>query len=139
VVLSDEPDRAHEAALEADSVYGVVLWKDVTPASVYWCLGSVLEAGLQVARRAAMGAPATPPERRHQERLEGLRLSERERRVLAGLAEGLSREEIAGREHLSTRTVARVITALEDKLGAANVRAGRSGSGIRTGPDLAVA
>jgi two-component system response regulator DevR len=123
VVFADEPDRAHEAALQADSIYGVVLWRDVTPASVYWCLGTVLEAGLQVASRAAMEAPATLPERRQQERLEGLRLSERERRVLAGLAEGLSRKAIAEGEHLSMRTVARTITVLEDKLGAANVRA----------------
>jgi DNA-binding CsgD family transcriptional regulator len=41
---------------------------------------------------------------------------------LAGLAEGLSRKEIAEREHLSARTLARTITVVEGKLDAANVR-----------------
>ena len=44
-------------------------------------------------------------------------LSARERAVLRGLAEGLSREQIAERYRLSRRTVARVVASLEGQLG----------------------
>ena len=69
------------------------------------------------------------------QRLAGLGVTEREAEVLAAVAERLRNREIAGRLHVSVRTVESHISALLRKLGAADraalvemgVQAGRSG------------
>jgi LuxR family maltose regulon positive regulatory protein len=50
----------------------------------------------------------------------GTALSRREREVLAGLSQGLTREEIAGFSSISVNTVKSVIRSIYNKLGAAN-------------------
>jgi LuxR family maltose regulon positive regulatory protein len=51
---------------------------------------------------------------------EGLKLSHREMEILANLAQGMTREEIAGISSLSVNTVKSVISSIYNKLGAAN-------------------
>jgi DNA-binding NarL/FixJ family response regulator len=64
IVFMDEPDRDLQAALEATNVYGVLLWNNVTPKGVYWCLGTVLEAGHRVVSPAVVEELVTAAEAR---------------------------------------------------------------------------
>jgi LuxR family maltose regulon positive regulatory protein len=97
-------------------------------------VGAALKAGttaipapwLEVIRRGAsaygkkLSVTVEHFKRRREEAGPGLILSRRERAVLTGLSQGLTREEIAQEGGLTLNTVKALITALYNKLGAVN-------------------
>jgi len=86
-------------------------WDEVSPERMRCILALVRDADMRVAS-GAVADQLTPPDRRRRARAPGLVLTERERAVMAGLAAGHTREEIAARTHLGLRTVKRTIAVL---------------------------
>ena len=86
-------------------------WDEVSPERLRCIMTLVHDADMWVASWAVAEMLA-PPDRRRRPRERGPVLSERERTVMAGLAAGRTREEIATRAHLSPRKVKRTIATL---------------------------
>ena len=102
---------AEHAALAGLKLACYLRWEEVSPERLRCVLALVRDADVRVASGVAVDLLA-PPDRRRRPRERGLVLSERERAVLAGLAAGRTREEIAAGTHLGLRTVKRTIAAL---------------------------
>ena len=117
IVFADEPDDDLQAALGATNVYGVLLWKGVTPKVIYWCLGTVLEAGQRVASPAVVEELVAPSEQRGSGGVQTTGLSDEEQTVLTGLVADLSESEIAEQEPMSRATIGRIVARLKRKLG----------------------
>jgi len=115
MVFMDATHHEMRAALE-EGACSFIVWSDVTPVALRYCLGTVLEAGLQVVSPAAMrrlleeGDPDW--------KLQDADLTDRERAVLRGLVTGLSLEAISIEESLSRATMGRTIAELKRKLAA---------------------
>ncbi len=112
VVLADELEADELPAYAAAGVSGYLLLNALTAAAVRLCLRAVLEAHLVVTVAAAAEAMAAAWQMGFPRLHQPIGLSERERAVLRGLAAGLTREEIAATEHLSLRTVERIVAVL---------------------------
>ena len=109
-------DPAELAALDWRHVAGYLLWDDLSPELLPYCLtlavrGATVLQTRKVAAYIRLECRTLDPERRVQ-------LTEREQAVLRRLAEGLTHEQIARVEPLSLRTVARTVAVLEAKLDA---------------------
>ena len=117
IVFTDELHDDLQAALEATNVYGVLLWKGVTQKDIYWCLGTVLEAGQRVASPAVVEELVAPSERRGSGGVQTTGLSDDEQTVLTGLVADLSESEIAEQEPMSRATIGRIVARLKRKLG----------------------
>jgi DNA-binding NarL/FixJ family response regulator len=117
IVFTDELDHKLQAVLKATNVYGVLLWKGVTSKGIYWCLGTVLEAGQRVASPAVVEELVAPSEQRGSGGVQTMELSGEEQTVLTGLAADLSESEIAEQEPMSRATVGRIVARLKRKLG----------------------
>lgn len=115
MVFGHQADFELEMNLARLGVSSYVLWDNVNAVSLGWALGTVLEAGLHVVSPRAVEEVAFH-ERRAQPREEGLVFSDRERVVLAGLAEGLSERRIAENQQIGPRTVERTVARLIEKL-----------------------
>jgi len=115
LVFGAEPDRRTELALAEIGVDGFVLWDDLTPQTLHYALGAALVGGLCVGSPAAVQELVAGPERRQRQRTFDIVFTDRERAVLAGLAEGLIEREIAARMGVGPRTVERIARELEDK------------------------
>ena len=105
-------------ALAGLGVQGFILWRDLDLATLRHCLDAVLGGQLVVASKSL------PTELLHAEssasRAEAaaVALTEREQAVLRGLASGRTQKEIAAADHLSLRTIKRIVAGLEAKLNA---------------------
>lgn len=107
IVLTAHDDDVYvHHALDA-GVVGYVL-KDEVAEVIVTAIRSVMQGGIWLSRRV-MGCLTTR---------ETVTLNEREQVVLRRLAEGLTQEQIARMEHLSVRTVKRIVASLEMKLDA---------------------
>jgi len=115
MVLAETVETDELPVYASAHVAGYLLLNGLNAAAVQLCLRAVLEANLvvttaEVARargeawQRSVPAVAQPPP---------AALKEREHAVLRGLAAGLAREEIAAAEHLSLRTVERIVAMLE--------------------------
>ncbi len=109
--------HAEHASLARLKLACYLRWEEVSPTRLRCILALVGDADVRVASGAAVDVLA-PPDRRRRPREGGLVLTERERAVMAGLAAGLTREEIAARTHLGLRTVKRTIAVLCAQFGA---------------------
>jgi len=95
-------------------VVGYLLWPEFPRSRLFYALTLLVSGQVMLASRSTL----QPWLARWSEPGFGrLSLSARERAVLRGLAEGLTREQIAERYRLSRRTVDRVVTSLEAQLG----------------------
>lgn len=117
LVFIDAVDYGLEIALGRLQVASFVLWQDVNPVSLHWLLGGTLEAGLRVVSPKAVEEVGVPPERRRRARDETVRLTDRERLFLRRLVRGLSDEDLAREIDRAPRTVRRLVSDLEGKLG----------------------
>jgi len=117
IVFTDELDHELQLALEATNVYGVLPWKGVTPKVIYWCLGTVLEAGQRVASPAVVEELAALSEQHGSGGVQTVGLSDEEETVLTGLVADLSESEIAEQEPMSRATIGRIVARLKRKLG----------------------
>jgi len=115
VVLAETVETDELLVYASARVAGYLLLHGLNAAAIQLCLRAVLEARLvviapEVARTAGeawqMSVPSLPLQ-------PPAALKEREHAVLRGLAAGLTREEIAAAEHLSLRTVERIVATLE--------------------------
>ncbi len=107
LLLLDPTELVVLPGLPALRIEGGVLWRDVTPAKFRHVL-TLLEDGFVVGsyQLAQSFYDAAP--------------SQRERRVLALLCAGQTHDQIAAGEHVSLRTVDRLVRALSITLGAAS-------------------
>lgn len=119
VLLTSHLRQQDFATVDADSVDAHLLWTDLSSSALRQALQVVITRDVIVVSRGVVDGffeaqRCNPrPEQRH------VVLTERERAVLQGLAEGWTRREIAEREALSERTVERTVGDLEAKLEAA--------------------
>jgi DNA-binding NarL/FixJ family response regulator len=114
LVLSQHVEEGYALKLLSDSTEGVgYLLKDRVGDA-----HSLANAVGQVARGGSVLDPEVVAHMLERPRARGPldRLSERERRVLASMAEGLSNREIAQQLELSERAVARVVSSIFAKL-----------------------
>jgi two-component system nitrate/nitrite response regulator NarL len=115
VFMGELPKPSDLVALARAGVAGCVHWQDSSDESVQQILALIRACDVVVLSRVAIvrmfeevGARAT--------RQGGhLTLSDQERAVLSRLAAGMSREDLAHLEHMSVRTVKRVIAGLQSK------------------------
>ena len=116
IVLAARLNAEEFVAFVQAGIAAYLLWNELDCTTLYHSVAAVMARGeVVVSSRAAAAAHVATQERRR--RLEApVSLKARERAVLASLAAGLSREQIAAAEHLSLRTVKRVIAGLEAKL-----------------------
>ena len=99
-------------ALAGLGVTGYLLWHDLETTTLRHCLAAVGSGRVMVGSRvyaAPVAAPLAPG---------AVSLTERERAVLAGLAAGQTRPQVAQATGLGLRTVERVLADLEVKLDA---------------------
>lgn len=129
VVFAARYGRAQAQNPLERGVVAYLLWGDLTGAVLGHCLAALFAGDLVLGSRAVVldfVAGLRGP------RQESPPLSAQERLVLQPLAEGLTNRAIAGRVGVSERSVDRLVSGLERKLGAANkfvlaVRATRLG------------
>jgi len=118
IVIASRPDPVEFAALDGRHIAAYLIWSDLCRETLLHCLGAVIRSDIVVRSRtvATMGCDS------HQHKgcphTDSVQLTERERAVLRRLAEGLTQEQIARLEHLSLRTVERVVATLAAKLDA---------------------
>jgi len=120
VIIVDHPDEIVPADLLARHgliVEGQLLWSESTPGKFHRCAGVILDDDCVMASRAvaeafmeALRRPEGPT----------VVLSSRQHAVLTGLANDLTREQIAEMAELNIRTVKRTIAELETKLDASS-------------------
>lgn len=120
LLIATHFDANDLAALADLRTVGYLLWSDLTCESLCYCLGAVITGDIMVSSRAVglafietqCGALLT--------RKDPVRLTARARAVLQGLADGLTRKEIARALRLSEPTVKRIVADLEARLDAPN-------------------
>lgn len=117
IVIGQALEYEEEQWLLTSTVACHVRWEVVSAERMRHIFALVSEGAMWVAS-AAITAQLVPPDRRRRQRAPGIVLTEREREVMAGLAAGLMREEIAARTHLGSETVKRTIAALRAKFDA---------------------
>ena len=110
--------REELLALAGVGVDGYLLWRDIDFASLQHYLGAVLDGNVVLASRSMPAGALSTGEVHLQLGEAPLTLSEREQAVLRGLADGRTQKEIAAADHLSVRTVKRIVATLEQKLDA---------------------
>jgi two-component system nitrate/nitrite response regulator NarL len=114
VVLADDLELDDLPTYAAARISGYLVVSALNAAALQLGLRAVLQAKLVVlvdAVAAAIGealSTGTLPAARYP----AIVLKDREQAVLRGLAAGLTREEIAAAEHLSVRTVERIVATL---------------------------
>ena len=94
---------------------GYLYWPDITSKVVQHCVETILVAGLNVFSPSVMQAFANVTERPNFVGRKAVAVNEREQAVLLKMAKGIPRADIARMEHLSERTVKRIIAGLEAK------------------------
>jgi len=112
---------AEFAALDALNLAGYLLWGDLSTEALKHCLAAALAGDVVVSSRRVAEAYIETRCRPDHCQPYSFQLTQRERIVLRGLAEGLTRQELAMTEGISVRTVERVVASLEAKLDASNV------------------
>src|SRR5579884_1970189 len=117
LVFGAEPNGPIEHAFVEIGVDGFILWDDVTPKTLHYALCAALLGGWCVGSRAAVRELAAGPERRRHPRSADIVFSDRERKVLSYLADGLFEREIAVKAGIGLRSAQRTARALEDRLG----------------------
>lgn len=113
-------DAGDLAALADLRPAGYLLWGDLTCESLRYCLGAVITGDIMVSSRAVGLAFIETQCGALLNGKDPLRLSARARAVLQGLANGLTRKEIALALRLSEPTVKRIVADLEARLDAPN-------------------
>lgn len=124
VVFATRIDIAELTELVRVGINGYLYWPDLTRASLTRLLLALLDDHVVVSSESVLDAVQAALAASGGSSSE---LAARERAVLVGLAAGLSRDEIARQEGISPRTVDRIVTRLEQRLGASSL----FGLGIR--------
>lgn len=119
ILLARAYAPGHAPGCEEAGVVGLLLWGDLSRTALHHAL-AVLMAGEVLLGSRAVVATMLATERA-QAGLAGAMLTARERAILNQLARGRTREEIAGAEGLSLRTVKRAIANLEQRFEAPNL------------------
>jgi len=111
-----------ELAGDGLAIDGHLLWHELSAETLGPLLAAFLSGEVVVASRSVLaafvrsrGGPTV-----HHHGGEVPALTPRERSMLAGLVQGLSRKDLATREGVSPRTVERVVSDLHAKLGTSN-------------------
>lgn len=107
LTVSDEPHDLYEALLAGASGYAM---KDRLPSQIGQLIRSVNEGNLTVPSHLAEMMLD------HLQSLPGATLNDIDRRVLAGIGEGRTDQEMADRLHLSLRTLRRRVADIYQKL-----------------------
>lgn len=120
IVVAPSVDSWDFVDLVSRGVRGFLVWRDLDLPTIRHSLNAVLDGQLIVAtgslREYLLGAHTVTSQ--DSSRLPVPGLTERERAVLRGLANGMTQRELAAATRLSVRTVRRTITELEHKLNA---------------------
>ena len=107
-------------ALVGSGVHGFVLWRDLNVAALRHCLSAILRGELLVVSKSLPDDLLHPAVGDTQPRTGRIQLTQRERLILEQMAAGLTQKEIAAANHLSLRTVKRIVAGLERKLDASS-------------------
>ena len=118
IILASRPDPAEFAALDGRHIAAYLIWSDLCRETLLHCLAAVLRSDIVVGSRSVATLYSDSHQQRRCPPTGSVQLTERERAVLRRLAEGLTQEQIARLEHLSPRTVERVVATLAAKLDA---------------------
>lgn len=118
VVIAERFDPRDLEGFAEIGIAAHLLWRDLHTGTLGELVTTILTPGIVVASRDVANAfvagrrPAAS-----QQQLDGT-ITERDRAVLAGLAQNLTHDEIASRTSVSTRTVERRVESLKTKLSA---------------------
>jgi len=120
IVVAARFDPAEVVALVDIGITGYLLWSGLCRDVLRHCLAAVIAGDIMLGNRVVARAFIDALRGGARPRETAVRVTERERAVLQGLADGRTREEIGREEELSVRTVKRIIGELEVKLAAPN-------------------
>jgi len=120
VIFSASVNIKHICALGETGIHGYLSLNDLSLEDLESFLESVLLTRMIVISPAVMHALLEMAKIPPTSSLSPPYLSERELKVLHGLADGLTRIQIAKTEQMSLRTVKRIVASLEAKLAANN-------------------
>ena len=118
VLFSSRFEAAELRELTELGVDGFLAWDDIDLASLRYALDAVVNGAVVVTSRSVTRGAFDQPNRGASEGAITPDLTEREHRVLQGLAAGLTQQQIAMETRTSIRTVKRVVATLATKLGA---------------------
>lgn len=97
-----------------------LLWGDLCRLMLPHCLATLSGSDVIVSSQAAVSSFIEVLQYSSRAQTSSVRLTEREKVILARLGEGYTREHIAQAEGVSIRTVNRIVSTLEEKLDAPN-------------------
>jgi two-component system nitrate/nitrite response regulator NarL len=118
IVLASHLRYDHFVAIDDIRIVGHLLWSDLSSESLRHSLQAAIGGDVVVVSRPVAKAFIEARRRDSQASKERVKLTKRERTVLGRLALGDSQKEIAVAEGIGLRTVERIVTGLETKLGA---------------------
>ncbi len=116
ILFATRFDPGQLAALAAVDVADCLLWGDLGACTLTPCLTTLLAGTIAVSSREVVRvfrARRAPEGRRGPQSI-----TQRERTVLQELAAGRTQEQIADHQHLSVRTVKRIVAGLQEKMDA---------------------
>jgi len=118
IVIAGRFEAEELATYARNGAVGYWLWRDLSLDMLRHCLALVCTGAFMVVSRSVGQAFIEGGMVPGSHAPSYLQLSEREHVILTRLSDGMSEDQIAREEHLSRRTVRRVIADLKPKLGA---------------------